>query len=749
MVLIVLSALVVCIASLSLGQAALRICGARHWSWMAAPVGISILMLAAAPARYLPGRAITTAVVITILVVASLVWCLRVPAHRPPLLGLVAAGPVAAFALVPFIVTGRGGTLGVAFDNDMAAHLIWASAYLSSAVARLSPLPNAYPLGPHAVAATLSAGLGARIDLAFAGFTLAAPVLSAWTALHALRRPSRLGPFLVATVVGMPYLVAAYYGEGAFKEVLQAQFVLASALWLDRPVPAAGRLQWAPLALIVAGSVSVYSVDGLPWLLAFLALWLAARAAVRIRRTGVRTFVGDFRGHLFGGAAAVGVLVLVLMPQLSQAKNFLSLKVLKSSLGNLAQPLSGWEAFGVWNNPDFRFGATPPFTGGMWTGLALALVIFGGFWAFQRKRWILPVAAGVSALIWYYSVHTQSPYVAAKALVILSPLLLLLAALPLSEHRPRTATGWWVIAPLLGIALLGRVSVSSLRALRISSVGSTSHVVELRSLRADVHGQATLFLGNDDFIAWELAGVPVIAPIVGNPVMSFPPNKAWVYGQPLDIDSVSAETINAADWVITTRDAAQSQLPPQLRLVRTTPDFELWHRVGTVLPRQILKEGPNSGARMNCRKPAIRKLVAGGGQAAIRKPPIVFPMSGLIQTGQTATVRLSLKPGVWDLETPYFSSRPVTISGPDGVLRHMPANLDRPGPRWPIGRIVVPSSGSVTLTVHAAAGWFSHLTPAAEGAWMTSIIANPVGTEHLVPLRQACGKYVDWYTTKK
>jgi hypothetical protein len=81
------------------------------------------------------------------------------------------------------------------------------------------------------------------------------------------------------------------------------------------------------------------------------------------------------------------------------------------------------------------------------------------------------------------------------------------------------------------------------------------------------------------------------------------------------------------------------------------------------------------------------------------------------------------------------------------VLRQLPANLDRPGPRWPIGRVVVPPSGSVTLRIHAANGWFTLLTPAEAGAYMTSIIATPVGTERVVPLREACGRYVDWYTT--
>jgi hypothetical protein len=747
MILILLSALITCIASLSLGQAALRICGAPRWSWMAPPVGVAILMLLAMPARYVPGRATTTAVIIAVLTVASLVWCLRVREHRPPLLGLVMVAPVALLALIPFIVAGRAGTLGVAFDNDMASHMAWVEAYMSQAVAQIMPLPGSYPLGPHAVAAAISSGLSIRVDLAFAGFSFALPILTAWTALYALRRSRWWGQLLVATVVGMPYLVAAYYGEGAFKEVLQAQLVLAVALWLEHPVPAAGRWRWAPLALLVAGMASVYSAAGLPWPVAFLGIWLVVRTTIRIYRDGVRAVGAELRRQLLGVAVAVVVLFVVLVQQLPRIRDFLQFKIAKDSLGNLAVPLSKWEAFGVWNNRDFRFGASPPFTGGMWTAFALILVLFGVVWTLRRGRWMLPAAAAASYLIWVFSAHTQSPYVAAKALVILSPLLLLLAALPLAERSQRMPVEWLLIAPILALVLLARVSDSSARALRYSPVGSTSHLVELRALRPELHGERTLFLGNDDFIVWELAGVPVKAPWIGGQMLDIRPQKAWSYGQAFDIDSVDVSVINAADWVITTRDAAQSELPAQLHLVRTTPDFELWRRTGVVAPRQILNEGGESGATLDCRTPTGRALVRNGGKAAVRRPSVVIPVSGIVPPGETITVHLSLSPGAWDLETPYVSSRSVTVSGPGGVLRRLPANLDRPGPRWPIGRVVIPPSGSMTIKIHAANGWFTRLTPAEAGAYMMSIIATPVGTERVVPMRKACGRYVDWYTT--
>jgi len=508
-------------------------------------------------------------------------------------------------------------------------------------------------------------------------------------------------------------------------------------------VPAAGRWRWAPLALLVTGTVSVYSAAGLIWPAAFFGLWLVTRAAIRIYRDGVRVVAAELRRQLLGVAVAVVVLLVVLIPEIPRIRDFLQFKIPRANLGNLPGPLSRAEALGIWNNANFTAPPSPAFAGGMWTAFVLMLVLYGVVWSLWRGRWMLPAAAVSSYLIWDYFAHTQSPYVTAKALVILSPLLLLLAALPLAERSEKASVEWWVIAPILALVLLARVPDSSAQALRLGNVGPTSHVVQLRELRQELHGEPTLFFGYDDFIRWELAGVPVTAPVIISQALPLQPQKPYLYGGAFDIDSLSADAINAVDWVITTRDAAQSELPPQLHLVRTTSDFELWHRTGVVATRQILNEGQYPGARLDCRTPAGRALSRSGGKAAVRKPPVTFP-AGDIGAGGTITVRLPLKPGAWDLETPYFSFRPVTVTGPAGVLRRLPANLDRPGPRYPIGRVVVPPTGSVTLKLHADPGW---LLPVINGVNMVSIVATPVGTEHVVPLRSACGQYVDWYTT--
>ncbi len=739
-----LAAALTCAVALFLGQAALRLAGAREWSWLAPPVGISIAMLIAVPAVHVPGRALTMALVLGALSVAAIAWCARSPAQLPPLSGLLAALPVALLVLVPFLAAGRDGILGTSINNDLSVHLVFVEGYISEAVAAVRELPADYPLGPHAMVAALAEGLGIGADEAFSGWTMALPLLGAWTALAAARRTSWFGKLVLATVVGMPFLVAAYYGQGAFKEVLQAVLVLAVALLLAGCGPRLERGRWVPAALLLGGIVSVYSVTGLPWPFAFLGLWVAGLALQRLRRHGTAGLLDPVRAELPAILIGAAVLLAVLLPQLPRIVEFVTVRdgtgIPAEDIGNLIGPLPGWEALGVWNNQDFRLPSVPALNGTLWTAFAAVLVALGGLWALRRGRWLLPLAAAAAMAIWAVSDGSQSPYVSAKALVIASPLLLLLAVQPLVDTEERRRR-WWPAVPLLGLVLLVGVGLSDLRALRYSPVGPTDHLEELRSLRPVLDGRPTLFLGQDDYVEWGLAGVPVGAPAMGGVErIRMRPRKDWEYGRALDFDSVDAATLNEYEWVIATRDAAGSTPPPQLRLVRETPSYALWRRTGRVRPRSLLAEGEMPGALLECDTRRGREIVAGGGVAAIRPAPVVVPVSS-IPAGGSATVGLPLVRGTWDLETTYTSPQPVEVSA-RGLRVALPANLDRPGPRWPLGRVEVP--GTEVLSVELRVDE-TPLTPAGTGAPPSTLIATPMAPVEIVPVQQACGRYVDWY----
>ncbi len=744
---ILLSGAVTCFAALFIGQAALRLAGAREWSWLAPAVGLSIGMLVATPTTHVPGRSTTVAILLGVLAIAAAVWCLRSPQHRPPLSGLLAAVPVVLLALMPFLAAGRGGILGVTVDDDMAVHLVFVEGYLSSAVTAVTSLPRDYPLGPHALAALLSKGLGIQADLAFSGWTMAIPVISAWTAQAVARRASWFGRIVVATVAGMPFLVAAYYGEGSFKEVAQAGLVLAVALDLSGCGPRLGRGRWVPFALLTGGIISVFSLAGLPWPFAIAGLWLAGLLTIQAWRRRLREVPRIVRRELPALGIGLAVLVVALLPQAHRMWEFIALRngtgISASDIGNLVGPLPGWEAFGVWNSVDFRLPASPAFTGGMWTAFVLALVLFGTFWAFRRGRWLLPLAAAGAMVIWRVSEHSQSPYVSAKALVIASPLLLMVAVLPLIDREPGRRPLWsWLLVPLLGLVLFLRVGSDDLRALRWSPVGPTDHAHQLETFRPLLAGKRTLFLGEDEFITWELAGVPVQPVALGAiPELPLRPRKKWEYGKAIDFDSLRASTLNGYEWIVTPRDAASSAPPPQLRLVRSTKDFELWKRVGRIRERSILGEGEWPGAVLECNTKEGRAILAGGGVAAVRRLPIVAPVAPAA-AGNTVSVGLNLPVGSWELEMPYTSPFSVEVTAP-GLRTVLPANLDRPGPRLPVGRLVVRRRRPLTVSFHVRD---TALAPSTAVAIFNHLVATPAGSvDHVVPVGHACGRYVDWY----
>jgi hypothetical protein len=297
---------------------------------------------------------------------------------------------------------------------------------------------------------------------------------------------------------------------------------------------------------------------------------------------------------------------------------------------------------------------------------------------------MLALAAAGSMLIWVISEQSQSPYVTAKALVIASPLLLAVAVFPLVERGPRRPP-WWTIAPLLALVLMVRVGLSDARALRISPIGPTDHLAELRPLRPLLASRPTLFLGNDDFIKSELAGVPVDTVVAGDAVnLPMRSEKVWTPGQPVDFDSVEAPILNRYKWFVTTRDAAASAPPPQLKLVRSTDSYAVWRRTGRVRERSVLTEGEMPGQVLNCRARRGRAVVQGGGVAAVRPKPVATPAAPVLP-GSTTTNRLLLHPGKWDLSVSYTSTFPVDV-GVRGLQTMLPANLEQC--LWPVRRLV-------------------------------------------------------------
>src|ERR1700742_3801809 len=278
------SAALICLASLLVGRATFSLAGRREWCWLEPAVGYAAILtvsgiLARAPGH---GTSATLGIVLLIVVAAAVAWRRREYAAPGALgIGLVTAVVVAVVLSFPFAVTGRWGLLGVGFNNDLGLHLAWAE-WLRSGV---GPAPDpGYPLGPHGLAVAVAAFPGLNLGQAFIGEIFAIGILTALTALGAIREIAAWRRVFGATLVAVTYMAASYFAQAAFKETAEARFVLAVAIYLMRPqAPPRGlwpRIGWAlPFVAVAGGIFFCYSFAGIAWPIAIVVVWAAAQPA--------------------------------------------------------------------------------------------------------------------------------------------------------------------------------------------------------------------------------------------------------------------------------------------------------------------------------------------------------------------------------------------------------------------------------------------------------------------------------------
>ena len=687
----------VVLASLLVGQAVLSLCGRRDLAWLSGPVGLAALLAIAGIAVDLPGEVTTVAVCLLVATAAAVV---SLAVRRPSGLGPLGAGLPAAMlavlaASIPFIVAGRVGILGVGLVNDdMASHLLLA-AWLDEG---FSPEPvlvdQGYPLGPHALVAGLEGLLGTNEVNAFAGLTLAIPALAALTAFGALEGLRPLARSLSAAVVALPFLIAAYLAQEAFKEPIMALLLLAFALAL----PAIrGARDAAILGVLAAGAVYVYSFPGLVWLGGAALAWALIELvrgrqapASPPRRTdwSLRVAIGTLSAQSI--AVAVAVAVLLVLPDLGRMLDFADFRALdpdranEGGLGNLRGHLSPLEALGIWPTSEFRLsagaGSLPAIL--FYAGAALGLAAL----ALGLPRWVrrhgpaIPAALAAALLVYVGARSFGTVYTSAKALAVASPLICLIVLGGLLGAR----SAWRLV--LAGLFIAG-AGLSSFLVLRQAPVGPVAHASELAQIRPLVEGEKLLFLGRDNFVLYELRGSRPYTHVRNfyDPYFVEPNFELREVASKFDFDAVAFDKLSKFPYVLTTRAAYASGPPPGYEVAAETPSYVLWEAPSETGNRRPVETGPEPVGPLAC-PPPVR------GQVVIPAASPVVAQSWLpttIEDGSEATITLDLPEGRWALSLRYDSTGAVTLTGP-GLDAELPANLDYrgTGPYWPAGEVV-------------------------------------------------------------
>jgi hypothetical protein len=505
----------ICVSSLAIGQAAVLLCGGRLWSWPAPAVGLALLCALCWGTVRLPGDGVVSAAVVLMLTVAAVAYLWgRVEGAGK---ALAAGWPVALIALLaaslPFAVEGHFGILGTSFNPDMSQHLLTADRLAEGHSSQL--LNQGYPLGPHSIVVALHKGLGIGLVQGFSGLTVAIAVLACLTALAAFADLPFLPRTAGALLVGLAYVVASYFAQGAFKETMQALFLLAFVLalreadrkWSELP------LRYVPAALIAVGSIYTYSFPGLIWLGGAAVLWaIFTRPAVKAL-----------------GLALLAFLVLVL-PELGRMIDFHSFETFDPNgpgLGNLFGQISPFEALGIWPSGDFRLapgdGAVPALAYYLGIAFALALLAYGVVHLWRRRE--VAVLSGLAAAALAYAAARVggTPYTAAKAIEIGAPMVALAVLLPLlSSIDWRFPLGMReeldtrrLVLPVAAVLFVLAAGICSLLALANAPVGPTSYSSTLSDYRKLVGEGPTLVVASPQlleeehggpFISWELRG---------------------------------------------------------------------------------------------------------------------------------------------------------------------------------------------------------------------------------------------------
>jgi hypothetical protein len=372
---------------------------------------------------------------------------------------------LAVFGLyaAPVVLTGEATFLGYGNLGDAGFHFALVDAlmahgydigelpYSSFSGTVQSYYDTSYPTGAHTVLGSLRTFTGTDVAWLLQPY-LTCLVAASALGLYALvggrtRWPAAAAAGLAASS-GLVYVYAD--NQQALKE-LAALLCIVTATGVVRPLVAAPATWRAaiPAAVTAAGALGVLSLAVAPWIgsLALVAV-VALLVRHRERRTAVALQAGAF-------ALVAGLLALPALIELGTFVQVTNTALTGAQeLGNLLRPLPFTQALGVWPTVDFREplqGAVAP----VFVGAAGVAALLGLVQAVRDRRFGVLLFAAVSILGFLAVAGRASPWAYAKALMLLSPALVLLAgALAVGLHEAGRRRLAVVVLAVLGAGVL-------------------------------------------------------------------------------------------------------------------------------------------------------------------------------------------------------------------------------------------------------------------------------------------------------
>ncbi|HEY2535774.1 MAG TPA: hypothetical protein VGI24_02185 [Solirubrobacteraceae bacterium] len=687
-------------------------------------------------------------------------------------------------ALAPVLLAGRATFSSFGVLDDSAFHLLGAD-YLMRHGQDYAHLDLRNPYGQylHAYYAT---GYPSGADTLFGGsaFILGAPLiwmmqpfnafmlaLAAGPAWVLVRRAALTGGWaaLATLTATLPALVYGYELVASVKEIVSLSLILAlGALvvghrrWLWRGARGA-----VPFALLIAAGVAALGVGFGAWALAS-ALVLLAIAAGEVRAG--RRRASELLGSLCVAAAIVLVGALSTWTGFSRSVQVVRGIATTSNPGNLHAPLHLAQVLGTWLAGSYE--NTPGGTLAVLTYALVALTLLAAALGAVRLFYL-----GESALLGWIAAMLSvglalqllaGTWVGAKALLLSSPVIVLLAWSGFAALRSARARPLLRAAPVLALALVVGVAASDAMQYHGSNLAPTARYEELATINTRFAGRGPiLYAGFDEYALYELrdvdvGGVDFMYPPVGIRLMGG-------HGYPVDLDRVPPRAWLHYPLVLTRRDPTASDPPSAYRLVWQGTYYQVWARrpgaSAAIVHLGLSGKRPAKCARV---KRLARIAGAQGANIVAAIPPRIvrveiahshhpgwrYTHPGLVMTGagemqSTFFVRHAGRWKVW-LTGQLMPRAQVAVDGRSigSIAGQLDGNPHNPYPLTPLP--VTLSAGRHSLTISRGdsplppgeGGWaILHevfLTPARARATDTLSVTRPARWQTL------CGGRYDW-----
>jgi hypothetical protein len=537
-------------------------------------------------------------------------------------IGLV---PVAyLLALAPVLLAGRPSFSSYLALADSAVHMVGADflirhgqdyAHLDLANSYGATIDNYYNASYPSGADTLLGGTSFLTSLPlvwtfqpFTAFALATAVGPAWVLVRRVGL-GRAWAAVAALTMTVPALVYAYELIGSIKEIVALPLILSMGAlvvehrrWLWKGTRGA-----IPFALIIGAGVGVLGVAFGTWALAAAAVLVIVAIAElgRARRGGTQhhTQVGpmplgalgagpsrDLRIGVPSAGRLVGLLVggaLVLLVGAWPTWTNLSGSVAAaegiastSNPGNLHSPLRPTQLLGVWLGGSYKIvpsGLALTLTSVL-VGLVLLAVLWGWGNAVRARRYELALWFALTLLLWLLVRAFATTWADAKALMLTSPVVILMAWAGVAALWTSRASAVRVLAPLLAFVLAGGVLASDALQYNASNLAPTARYDELASIDTRFGGRGpTLFTDFDEYALYELRGMDV-----GGPNFVYPPpalaTAAGGHGHPVRLDRIAPAKLAAYPLIVMRRDPTAVRPPAAYRLLWQGVYYQVWGR---------------------------------------------------------------------------------------------------------------------------------------------------------------------------